>query len=415
MITANQSYHQQPQQIPVNNQSQIHASFQQSPSSTTAIQQMPVAQQYQSHNTNQQPSNQNIPPQHHQQINQQNHPHQQLHHPLQQHQQLQSHQQSVIQQNQPSHIQHTASQQQLQPQQHPQTPHQNQFQKTHASQQSATSSQRPVYNQQQQQQYSHLQQNHLNVINSIERRLGGNIIPFQNQYMPQKMAPRNNEYLEKQQQNKNFDLRGPSPAQATDANVETNQTPNHQIKDNRNSRSNSTSAVTPKNSVSDNQTSPSQVPHLPPPTPSGNQQTQQINAQGTIPESNVVVNNNEVKPGSTASNSIENKPVMGPAFLQRTARPKDEPLTSLPVSKIDDLNWNALTIQLNVIPKPCLELLQENADIFPEKYPAMAKKLGIIPDEDAIFARIKNESKFSNILFNFNFSFPTTCFCPKCL
>lgn len=33
----------------------------------------------------------------------------------------------------------------------------------------------------------------------------------------QKTAPRNNEYLEKQQQNKNLDIRGPSPAQATDA------------------------------------------------------------------------------------------------------------------------------------------------------------------------------------------------------
>lgn len=41
---------------------------------------------------------------------------------------------------------------------------------------------------------------------------------FIGEITPQKVAPRNNEYLEQQQQNKNLDIRGgPSPAQATDA------------------------------------------------------------------------------------------------------------------------------------------------------------------------------------------------------
>lgn len=328
-------------------------------------------------------------------------PQQQQQQPQVHHQQIQSQQQSVMQQKHiPSQTINTSHQTQPQVR----ALHLNQSQKTTALQTPHNAQPIPQQSQQQQkqQQPSLLQQNHQAVINNIERRLGGaNVLPIQNQ-SHQKMAPRNNEYLEKQQQNKNLDLRGPSPAQATDT-TEAHQTPSNI----RSTRNNVAAAVTPKNSIPENQKSPSQVPQI---TPHNNQQPQQANALGATQNSNAV-NDLNAAPKATLipSNVIDVKstnsstptstnPVSSTShtqsYLQRPVRIKENPIESLPVSKIEDLNWNALVINLNVIPKKDLDLLQDNIDLFAEKSPAMAKKLGVIPDEDAIFAKIKSESEY---------------------
>lgn len=189
----------------------------------------------------------------------------------------------------------------------------------------------------------------------------------QNQNTVQKVAPRNNEYLEKQQQNKNFDLRGPSPAQATDTPELINQIPNLNHKENHTTR------ILQTRTSTNNQHQILSTPEIIS-TTTIQPVAATTTATCTITAASTKINENTNTIKTNCMPSTLNQPIL-PRFI--------------PLDEVDKYKLPEPKIKLDIIKEKDQILMQESLTKFVDNSPDTAKKLGLIPDPGSLFSQMK--------------------------
>lgn len=177
----------------------------------------------------------------------------------------------------------------------------------------------------------------------------------------QKVAPRNNEYLEKQQQNRNLDRRGPSPAQANDG-----------------------------------MTMPTQIRPPPPGV-----------VVAVPPTSNTL--NNTLKTPTTKDILFHHIAAERPPLSNHVVKmimftekpvPKPHPIIpkTVPLTEVDEIKFKPVKIRLIRIGEDDQKLMQDSVSQFLSDRGEIAKKLGLIKEEVSLFSKMKLDEKYRNSL-----------------